>query len=64
MFSYLIEDIKSNVKEKVEDHHSTEVLNFSDIDECFEDIDPFTELHTEYFQNKFCVVVKLSKTVS
>ena len=59
MFSYLIEDIKSNVKEKVEDH--TEVLNFSDIDECFEDIDPFTELHTEYFQNTFlcgCQIVK------
>ena len=49
------------MKEKVEDH--TEVLNFSDIDcdECFEDIDPFTELHTEYFQNKFlcgCQIVK------
>ena len=59
MFSYLIEDIKSNVKEKVEDH--TEVLNFSDIDECFEDIDPFTELHTEYFQNMFlcgCQIVE------
>ena len=59
MFSYLIEDIKSNVKEKVEDH--TEVLNFSDIDECFEDIDPFTELHTEYFPNKFlcgCQIVE------
>ena len=59
MFSYLIEDIKSKVKEKVEDH--TEVLNFSDIDECFEDIDPFTELHTEYFQNKFlcgCQIVE------
>ena len=59
MFSYLIEDIKSNVKEKVEDH--TEVLNFSDIDVCFEDIDQFTELHMEYFQNKFlcgCQIVE------
>ena len=53
MVTFVSEDIRAAVLSTLQQHYATTGVNIPDIESCFEDIDPFCGLTTEYLQTKF-----------
>ena len=53
MVAFISEDIRIAVESTLQQHYATTGVNAPDIDCCFETIDPFCGLTTEYLQTRF-----------
>jgi len=46
-------DLKTSVESRLQQHYIETGVDPPDLSDCFEDIDPFSGLETEYLQTKF-----------
>jgi len=55
MAACVAQDLKTSVESRLQQHYIKTGVDPPDLSDCFEDIDPFSGLETEYLQTKFYV---------